>query len=403
MTTASTRPSHKRCRSPTSSVHVVSPVHGSLSLVRAGLSPPPKRIRDSDLVTDFKVSSEDSYEPYVPREASLRVDVEDSYEPYTEPNIDSDIQADIDEYIAYADAIRARWTDDRDMVVTTGEEDVESRERDMVEVEVDPRVRPVIEDDVLESVREDDLDHVTADGVVEVTYETLGDLGHRITIVDLEVTTMTERISGLEQDNTRLIGMLDVESQRVDRLQRVVAVVLEIVDPAIELVMYSAMFDDYEIYLPIFYDMISMPTATRTEMSQDAINELIAKRVDEALKAYDAARNPGTEAKIKNEQQDDHIEENVNGNRNPNANNGGVVPVARECTYQDFVKCQLLNFKGTEGVVGLTRWFEKIETVFHISNCPLRYQVKYATCTLLFLPATITRMKLPHKILVFST
>ncbi|GKD73412.1 hypothetical protein Tco_1331694, partial [Tanacetum coccineum] len=59
------------------------------------------------------------------------------------------------------------------------------------------------------------------------------------------------------------------------------------------------------------------------------------------------------------------------------------MPVARKCTYHDFVKCQPLNFKGTEGVVGLTRWFEKIETVFHISNCPKRYQVKYATCTLL--------------------
>ncbi|GJR61779.1 putative reverse transcriptase domain-containing protein [Tanacetum coccineum] len=33
-------------------------------------------------------------------------------------------------------------------------------------------------------------------------------------------------------------------------------------------------------------------------------------------------------------------------------------------------------------VVGLTRWFEKMETVFNISNCPLKYQVKYATCTL---------------------
>ncbi|GKF92259.1 hypothetical protein Tco_0278978 [Tanacetum coccineum] len=133
-----------------------------------------------------------------------------------------------------------------------------------------------------------------------------------------------------------------------------------------------------------------MPTATRTGMTQDAINELITKRVDEALKAYEAARNPGTEAEIKNEQQDDHVEENVNNensngnqNGNPNVNNGGVVPVARECTYQDFVKCQPLNFKGTEGVVGLTRWFEKMETVFHISNCPPRYQVKYATCTLL--------------------
>nr|GEU49136.1 putative reverse transcriptase domain-containing protein [Tanacetum cinerariifolium] len=38
--------------------------------------------------------------------------------------------------------------------------------------------------------------------------------------------------------------------------------------------------------------------------------------------------------------------------------------------------------EGTEGVVGLTRWFEKIKTVFNISNCPPKYQVKYATCTL---------------------
>ncbi|GJY94564.1 hypothetical protein Tco_0510925 [Tanacetum coccineum] len=72
-----------------------------------------------------------------------------------------------------------------------------------------------------------------------------------------------------------------------------------------------------------------------------------------------------------------------NGNGNPNRNGKGVMPVALECTYHDFVKCQPLNFKGTKGVVGLTRWFEKMETVFHISNCPKRYQVKYATCTLL--------------------
>nr|GFC25611.1 hypothetical protein [Tanacetum cinerariifolium] len=41
-----------------------------------------------------------------------------------------------------------------------------------------------------------------------------------------------------------------------------------------------------------------------------------------------------------------------------------------------------MNYRGTKGVVGLTRWFEKIETVFNISNCPPKYQVKYATCTL---------------------
>nr|GFA72744.1 putative reverse transcriptase domain-containing protein [Tanacetum cinerariifolium] len=41
-----------------------------------------------------------------------------------------------------------------------------------------------------------------------------------------------------------------------------------------------------------------------------------------------------------------------------------------------------MNYGGTEGVVRLTRLFEKMETVFNISNCPPKYQVKYATCTL---------------------
>ncbi|GKD49386.1 hypothetical protein Tco_1278362, partial [Tanacetum coccineum] len=56
---------------------------------------------------------------------------------------------------------------------------------------------------------------------------------------------------------------------------------------------------------------------------------------------------------------------------------------ARECTYQDFLKCQPFSFNRIEGVVRLTRWFEKMEMVFHISNYPEKYQVKYATCTLL--------------------
>ncbi|GJX36601.1 putative reverse transcriptase domain-containing protein [Tanacetum coccineum] len=71
---------------------------------------------------------------------------------------------------------------------------------------------------------------------------------------------------------------------------------------------------------------------------------------------------------------------NVNGNLNVNV--GGVVPAARECTYQDLLKCQPLIFKGNRGVVGQTRWFEKMETVFYISNCLPKYQVKYASCTL---------------------
>ncbi|GJV38036.1 putative reverse transcriptase domain-containing protein [Tanacetum coccineum] len=36
-----------------------------------------------------------------------------------------------------------------------------------------------------------------------------------------------------------------------------------------------------------------------------------------------------------------------------------------------------------EGVVGLTRWIEKMESVFNISGCAVENQVKFATCTLL--------------------
>ncbi|GJV89756.1 putative reverse transcriptase domain-containing protein [Tanacetum coccineum] len=38
----------------------------------------------------------------------------------------------------------------------------------------------------------------------------------------------------------------------------------------------------------------------------------------------------------------------------------------RECTYQDFMKCQPVFFRGTEEVVNLTQWFERMETVFRI-------------------------------------
>ncbi|GJR76460.1 hypothetical protein Tco_0088825 [Tanacetum coccineum] len=48
----------------------------------------------------------------------------------------------------------------------------------------------------------------------------------------------------------------------------------------------------------------------------------------------------------------------------------------------DFLKCKPLNFKGTEGIIELTQWFEKMESVFSISNCIVECQVKFATCTL---------------------
>nr|GEV50913.1 hypothetical protein [Tanacetum cinerariifolium] len=58
-------------------------------------------------------------------------------------------------------------------------------------------------------------------------------------------------------------------------------------------------------------------------------------------------------------------------------------PLARECTYPDFMKCKPIYFKGTEGFVKLTQWFKRMETVFRISNYTVENQIKLSTCILL--------------------
>ncbi|GJZ09791.1 reverse transcriptase domain-containing protein [Tanacetum coccineum] len=71
------------------------------------------------------------------------------------------------------------------------------------------------------------------------------------------------------------------------------------------------------------------------------------------------------------------------GSQNSGGGPGRPVQPTRVCSYTDFMKFQPLNFKGTEGVVGLSRWFEKMESVFHINGCAIDNQVKFATCKLL--------------------
>ncbi|GJR55560.1 putative reverse transcriptase domain-containing protein [Tanacetum coccineum] len=110
-------------------------------------------------------------------------------------------------------------------------------------------------------------------------------------------------------------------------------------------------------------------TNTRSGMTPAAIEEMINQRVDTALEAHRINRD----LKLKNGNDNGGGDGNGNGNRNGtgNENNGGDNGNGNE------------NRNGTEGVVGLIRWSEKMEYVFHIKNCPERYQEKYATCTLL--------------------
>ncbi|GJU32108.1 hypothetical protein Tco_1175697 [Tanacetum coccineum] len=71
---------------------------------------------------------------------------------------------------------------------------------------------------------------------------------------------------------------------------------------------------------------------------------------------------------------------NNNWNGNQNGGNGGArrnAPVTKACTYKDFLNCQPRNFSGTEGFVGLARWFEKMELVFRTISIDEAYEMSW--------------------------
>ncbi|GJR31078.1 putative reverse transcriptase domain-containing protein [Tanacetum coccineum] len=126
--------------------------------------------------------------------------------------------------------------------------------------------------------------------------------------------------------------------------------------------------------LRLDYLKVRAMLSIQEEFRQEALAAYKATRAANALEAENQIQN-GSDGDNRNGG-NGNGENGNGGNGNPNENGRGDRPVARECTYQDFMECQPLNFKGTEGVFGLIRWFEKMETVFHISNCPEKYQVK---------------------------
>ncbi|GJR80478.1 putative reverse transcriptase domain-containing protein [Tanacetum coccineum] len=75
----------------------------------------------------------------------------------------------------------------------------------------------------------------------------------------------------------------------------------------------------------------------------------------------------------------------ASGARAGSAEVGGAGPAELEitwCTYVTFMKCDPQPFKGTEGAVGLCQWFEKLESVFRISDYKEMDKVKFTTATL---------------------
>ncbi|GJW55182.1 putative reverse transcriptase domain-containing protein [Tanacetum coccineum] len=92
------------------------------------------------------------------------------------------------------------------------------------------------------------------------------------------------------------------------------------------------------------------------------LNQFIAARVAEALAAAAATNTAITQEET---------------NPRPNTSQN------KTCSYKEFHAVMQESFRGTEGAVGLTRWFEKLESQFGISSVAEGDRVKFASSTLL--------------------
>ncbi|GJV93036.1 putative reverse transcriptase domain-containing protein [Tanacetum coccineum] len=357
----------KRRRSLMTSVLALSPASGALSPVRADLIPSPKRVKDFDYLADVEVDSRESSKPSRSKRTDVGVDddIERVDESHSEHEIDP-VQVTIEACFNFADIIRSRGIDVRVAAETVVRNEIETNTRYIVEGGYDRVTHPVVSEDRFH-------DHTVAIPVnhVQVIDGVQRDQGRRIVGVESAVTALTERITELERDNRMLRGTASVEGKRVDRFQRGMS-------------------------------RMKMPnTPSEASMTHKEIEDLVSRRVAEEMETREAAMNleplneSGDEQECENRGNRNGGDKgnenggnggNGNGGRNRNRNHGmnygGFMLVAQECTFQNFLKCKPHNFSRTEGVVGLTRWFKKMETVFNISNCLPKYQVIYATCTL---------------------
>nr|GEX22442.1 reverse transcriptase domain-containing protein [Tanacetum cinerariifolium] len=103
-------------------------------------------------------------------------------------------------------------------------------------------------------------------------------------------------------------------------------------------------------------------TSEASAMTQAAIRQLVVDSVATALETH-AATMANTD----------------NANRNPEPREA---PISRKCSYKEFMSYQPFNFKGSEGSIGLIRWFERTKSVFSGSNCIEDYKVNFSTGTL---------------------
>nr|GEV26790.1 putative reverse transcriptase domain-containing protein [Tanacetum cinerariifolium] len=179
---SSASPSCKKSRSLAASVSLSSPIPGAFSSARVDLLPSPKRIRSPESTTDLDVSSAKSSKPFMSRGTDIEMD--DDVEMSDRLDIDPEIKAKIDEYVAYVDALRARGIDARFVVEAVNREEIETGTRGLIKVRVDRVTHLVIADDIPEPAQDE--------GVVAAIESIQMDQGYKIVATRQQSAGMIE-------------------------------------------------------------------------------------------------------------------------------------------------------------------------------------------------------------------
>ncbi|GKE04843.1 hypothetical protein Tco_1396861, partial [Tanacetum coccineum] len=244
--------------------------------------------------------------------------------------------------------VRTSGVDVRVESMTVDRDDVETGTRDPIVVSDDRDTPPMVPEVIPKPAQEGATwgtyktlwslvqrfhDHTQAILVhrIQVIEDVQREQGHRIVRVESTVTALTERVAELERDNRRLRGTASVKSQRVNRLQRSMS----------------------RMQRELRQIRQKMPnTRSGASMTHEEVEKLVTRQVAEEMEAREAVRT----LEPLNENGDDKEGENGgnrnggnggngngengNGDRNRNhgMNYGGFMPVARECTFQDFLK-----------------------------------------------------------------
>ncbi|GJU02865.1 putative reverse transcriptase domain-containing protein, partial [Tanacetum coccineum] len=133
----------------------------------------------------------------------------------------------------------------------------------------------------------------------------------------------------------------------------VVAVSDELVSSIAQMIVTFCIFSSFTTIMP------------PRRLKKKSIKRLVEKRVAKAIEEYEKSRANLDSA----------------GSSGGNPGNAGGTMNVHGCSHKTFMNGKPHTFNGTEGVVGLRRWIEKVEQVFETCKCAEEDKVMFAAST----------------------